>query len=184
MNGVLIMEFQKCIETRRSIRNFNSKEVSNQVIEELVNAAAYAPSWKNSQVTRYYAVKDTATKQRIIDAMPDFNKHSCETAPVIMVSSVVKFRSGYTRDGSFDSAKGEGWQMYDCGLSNMIFSLKVKELGLGTVILGIFDEVKIAEIVGIPDTEEIVSAMPIGYYDEEVAMPKRKFADTILKIIE
>lgn len=178
------MEFQKCIKTRRSIRNFNSREVSNEVIEELINAAAYAPSWKNSQVTRYYAVKDVATKKAIVDAMPDFNKHSCKTAPVIMVSSVVKFRSGYTRDGQFDSPKGEGWQMYDCGLSNMIFSLKAKELGLGTVILGIFDEVKVAEIVGIPETEEIVSVMPIGYHDEDVAMPKRKFADTILKIIE
>ncbi|WP_346928755.1 nitroreductase family protein [Clostridium sp.] len=178
------MEFQKCIETRRSIRNFNSKEVSNQVIEELVNAAAYAPSWKNSQVTRYYAVKNTATKEAIIEAMPDFNKPSCKSAPVIIVSSVVKFRSGYTRDGGFDSAKGEGWQMYDCGLSNMIFSLKAKELGLGTVILGIFDESKVSEIVGIPDTEEIVSVMPLGYYDEEVAIPKRKFADMILKIIE
>jgi len=169
MNGVLIMEFQKCIETRRSIRNFNSKEVSNQVIEELVNAAAYAPSWKNSQVTRYYAVKNTATKEAIIEAMPDFNKPSCKSAPVIIVSSVVKFRSGYTRDG---------------GLSNMIFSLKARELGLGTVILGIFDESKVSEIVGIPDTEEIVSVMPLGYYDEEVAIPKRKFADMILKIIE
>jgi len=66
----------------------------------------------------------------------------------------------------------------------MIFLLKSKELGLGTVVLGIFDEAKIAEVVGIPDTEEIVSVMPLGYYDEEVTMPKRKFADTILKIIE
>ncbi len=116
--------------------------------------------------------------------MPDFNKPSCKSAPVIIVSSVVKFRSGYTRDGGFDSAKGDGWQMYDCGLSNMIFLLKAKELGLGTVILGIFDEAKVTEIVGIPDTEEIVSVIPIGYYDEEVAMPKRKFADTISKVIE
>ncbi|WP_346867395.1 MULTISPECIES: nitroreductase family protein [unclassified Clostridium] len=178
------MEFQKCIETRRSIRNFNSKEVSNDIIEEIVNAAAYAPSWKNSQVTRYYAIKDAKVKDAIIEAMPDFNKPSCKSAPVIIVSSVVKFRSGYTRDGGFDSAKGDGWQMYDCGLSNMIFLLKAKELGLGTVILGIFDEAKVTEIVGIPDTEEIVSVIPIGYFDEEVAMPKRKFADTILKVIE
>ena len=54
--------------------------------------------------------------------------------------------------------------MYDCGLSNMIFLLKAKELGLGTVILGIFDEAKVTEIVGIPDTEEIVSVIPIGYF--------------------
>lgn len=178
------MKFQKIIETRRSIRQFNSNEVTNQVIKELINAAAYAPSWKNSQVTRYYAIKNAAVKRTISKAMPDFNAAIVENAPVVIVSSVVKNRSGYTRDGEFDSNKGAGWQMYDCGLSNMIFALKVKELGLGSVILGIFNEEKIASIVGIPDTEEIVSIMPIGYYDEEPAIPKRKFSDVILKIIE
>ncbi|MEG1254416.1 nitroreductase family protein [Clostridium sp.] len=178
------MELQKCVETRRSIRKFNSKEVSNEVITELVNAAAYAPSWKNSQVTRYYAIKNVEVKKAIADAMPAFNGDIVAAAPVIIVSSVVKNRSGYTREGGFDSAKGEGWQMYDCGLSNMIFSLKANELGLGSVIMGIFDEEKVSSIVEIPDTEEIVAVIPLGYFDDEAAMPRRKFADAILKIVE
>ncbi|MEG2411483.1 MAG: nitroreductase family protein [Clostridium sp.] len=178
------MEFQNCVETRRSIRKFNSKEVSNEVITDLVNTAAYAPSWKNSQVTRYYAIKNPDKIKEISLAMPSFNRDIVANAPVVIVTSVVKNRSGYTREGSFDSPKGTGWQMYDCGLSNMVFSLKANELGLGSVILGLFDEEKVSAITRVSHTEEIVAVIPIGYYDEEVSMPRRKFADTILKIVE
>jgi len=177
------MEFQKCIEKRRSIRKFNNKEVAEETITELVQAAAYAPSWKNTQVTRYYAVKNPVVKEQVASAVPSFNKPAVESAPFIIVSCVVKGRSGYSREGGFESSKGEGWQMFDCGCSNMIFTLKAAELGLGTVIMGIYDEDKMTEFIKIPDTEEIVSIIALGYYDEEVLMPKRKDVDTILKFI-
>lgn len=177
------MELMTCIETRRSVRAFNDKLVSDETIVQLVEAAKYAPSWKNTQVTRYYAIKDEAKKVALAKAMPDFNQPATESAPVVIVSTVVKARSGYNRAGEFETSKGKGWQMYDCGASNMIFCLKANELGLGTVIMGYYDEEVVAELIDLPETEEIVSIMALGYYDEEPEMPKRKGADLILKTI-
>lgn len=177
------MELQNCIETRRSIRNFNSTPVSNEAVKELVNAAKFAPSWKNTQVTRYYAIKSKDIKEQLINALPEFNHTAAATAPVVIVSSVVKSRSGYNRDGGFDSPKGKGWQMYDCGCSNMLFTLKANELGLGTVIMGLYDEEKIGAIINLPETEEIISVIALGYYDEVPAMPSRKDTDVLLKMM-
>ena len=177
------MELQNCIETRRSIRAFNDTNVSDEIIATLVDAAKYAPSWKNTQVTRYYAVKSADVKSKILDAMPDFNQPAYKSAPVIIISSVVKERSGYNRQGEFDSPKGKGWQMYDCGCSNMLFTLKANELGLGTVIMGLYDEAAIANIIDLPETEEIVSIIALGYYDAAPEMPKRKGSDIILKTL-
>ena len=57
------MELSQCINERRSIRDYQTKEVSRETILELINAAIKAPSWKNSQVSRYY-VTDTSEKTK------------------------------------------------------------------------------------------------------------------------
>lgn len=177
------MELMTCIETRRSVRAFNEKPVADETLVSLVEAAKYAPSWKNTQVTRYYAVKDPVKRAALVAAMPDFNQPATSSAPVVIVSTVVKARSGYNRQGEFDTAKGKGWQMYDCGASNMLFALKANELGLGTVVMGYYDEEAVAKVIDLPETEEIVSVLALGYYDEMPEMPKRKGADMILKTI-
>ncbi|MGE5627060.1 MAG: nitroreductase family protein [Solirubrobacterales bacterium] len=177
------MDLQICIEKRRSIRKFNNVKIDDSVICKLVDAAAQAPSWKNTQVTRYYAVKNPKVKEELLWALPDFNKPAAKSAPVIIISTVVKNRSAYDREGNFESPKGKGWQMYDCGCSNMIFTLKASELGLGTVIMGIYDEDIVASLLNIPDTEEVVAVIPLGYYDNEPVKPKRKDAEEILKFI-
>ena len=177
------MELQNCIETRRSIRAFNDTPVSDEILSELVNAAKYAPSWKNTQVTRYYAVKSLDAKAKVIDALNERNHPAASSAPVLIVCTMVKNRSGYTKDGEFDSAKGKGWQMYDCGLSNMLFTLKANELGLGSVIMGLYDEEKLTKSINIPDTEEVASVIALGYYDAKPAMPPRKEVSELLKVL-
>ena len=61
------MEAIKCIKERRSIRKFKSDKVSRDVVNEIVEAAAYAPSWKNTQITRYTVIEDEALKAKIAD---------------------------------------------------------------------------------------------------------------------
>lgn len=177
------MELQAVLEGRRSVRKFQDKAVAPEILAQLADAAAMAPSWKNSQVTRYYAVTDPHKRQEIIDSMPSFNRPACQSAPVILVSSMVKNRSGYERDGSFATPKEKGWQMFDCGCSNMALVLKAYELGLGTVIMGYCDEQAAAKAAGIPDTEEVASIIALGYPAETPQMPKRKMSDQILRII-
>jgi nitroreductase len=59
------MDVIECIKTRRSIRKFKNETVSAEKLAEIVNIAAYAPSWKNSQTTRYIAVLDKSLKDRL-----------------------------------------------------------------------------------------------------------------------
>ena len=73
--------------------------------------------------------------------------------------------------------------MYDCGCSNMAFTLKAYELGLGTVIMGYCDEAVAAAVTGMPDTEAVGTIIALGYPDEEPKCPKRKMSDQILQIL-
>ena len=47
-----------CIKSRRSVRKFTEEKVPHEVLEQLVELARWAPSWKNTQIARYVAVED------------------------------------------------------------------------------------------------------------------------------
>lgn len=177
------MELQQCLTKRRSIRKYQDKPVERKLIEELINAAILAPSWKNSQVSRYY-VADTLEKTKAFSAcLPEFNQNNIKNAPVVIVSTVVKGRSGFERDGSYTTHLKDGWQYFDNGLQVQNICLKACELGLGTLIMGIYDHEKIREFFNIPDTEEIMAVIGVGYADIQPEMPKRKTLEEICTFI-
>ena len=69
------MEFNEVLEKRKSIRReYLSKEVDDDLIHQIIEAAILAPSWKNSQVTRYYIAKSKETVQQVKEALPEFNQ--------------------------------------------------------------------------------------------------------------
>ena len=155
------MELIKGIKERRSTRKFTDQAVSEEEIRAIVSAAAYAPSWKNTQTAHYIAIINQAKKQEIADTcVMGFagNQRIIGQAPVLIVETTVNERSGYERDGSFSTSKGTHWQSYDAGLAGEAFCLAAWEKGLGTVIMGIFEEAKVKEALQIPETESGRSA--------------------------
>ena len=69
------METIEAIKNRRSIRKFKDEKVPHEILEKVIQAAAYAPSWKNTQITRYIALEDRVTKDEIaLNCVPDFNQ--------------------------------------------------------------------------------------------------------------
>ena len=57
------MELQTCIEQRRSVRKYKDQSVPRELIREIIRAATFAPSWKNSQVSRYYVAEGDTKKE-------------------------------------------------------------------------------------------------------------------------
>ncbi len=132
------MEFLECVKTRRSVRRFTGEAVSAEMIRDIVEVAAYSPSWKHTQITRYTLLTDRDMIDKMAEEMVlgfEFNTKTMKSAPALMVISYVAKRSGYERDGSFSTPKGDGFEMYDAGIASQTFCLAAHEKGLGTVIL-------------------------------------------------
>ena len=174
-----------CIKERRSVRKFSDKAVDAEVIASVVATAAYAPSWKNSQTTRYIAVLDKEIKNRLANECMmgfEYNVGTANGAPAMVVVTTINNRSGYERDGSATTSKGTHWQSFDAGIATQTFCLAAHEAGLGTVIMGIFDENKVAEVVGLPEGQSVSALVAIGYAAEEPAAPRRKSAEELLTV--
>ena len=180
------METIKCIETRRSIRKFKAQQIPHELMQEIISAAAYAPSWKNTQVTRYVVVEDAAIKSKIADEATlgfEHNKGIINGAAALVVVTLVHGRSGFERDGSYTTSKEDRWEVFDTGLATQTFCLAAHDKGVGSVILGIFDESKVAEILGIDEGQRVAALVAVGYADEAPEAPKRKSADDLLKFV-
>lgn len=175
------MNTNECIRTRRSIRKFKSDPIDHSLIESLVSDASYSPSWKNTQITRYIAIEDSSILDKIIsDYTPDFNSNIIRQAPMVIAVTFVKGRCGYERDGSFSTKKEDRWQMFDVGVACQTFCLAAHEAGLGTVIMGIWDENGITKLLNVPENQELAALIAIGYPDVDPAAPKRKSVEELL----
>lgn len=176
------MTAKECIKGRRSIRKFADTPVSMDVIADIVETASYAPSWKHTQITRYIAVEGEL-KDKIADECTSAyakNGEIIKNAPMLIAVTFIKNRSGFERDGSYSTPKEGGWQMFDAGVASEAFCLAAYEQGLGTVIMGIFDEAKAASLLEVPEERELVALIPIGYPAESPAAPKRKSVEELL----
>ncbi len=179
------MEFGTLLSERRSIRAYKANtSIKKETIEEIIRAAGQAPSWKNSQTGRYYVIMSPEKLQEVKETcLPAFNQNSCLNAPILIVTAFEKDRSGFERDGQPTNELGNEWGAYDLGLQNENLILKARELGLDTLIMGIRDSDKLRKLLSIPDSQEVVSVISLGYRDINPEAPARKNLSDIAKFL-
>ena len=170
------MELNQVIAERRSIRAYEEgKAVSRETVEEILQAAAMAPSWKNSQTARSYVVMSRPLLDKVRETcLPEFNQKNSKNAPVLIVTAFVKGRSGFDNQGNAVNELGDEWGAYDLGLHNENLVLKARDMGLATLIMGIRDEAKLRELLPIPEEQQIAAVIALGYAAGEPQMPPRK----------
>ncbi len=176
------MDVITCIKTRRSVRKFKPEPISREIVEDLVLTASYAPSWKNTQTTRYIAITNPEIRNRISrECCGEHNQEIIDGAPMLIATLTVDKRSGFERDGSYTTVRKDNWQAFDNGIATQTLCLAANEKGLGTVIMGMYDIDKAAEIIQVPEGQLLMALVAIGYPDEEPAVPKKKTVEDLLK---
>jgi len=178
------MELKECVLTRRSVRKFLDKPVDHETLEQVIATAAYAPSWKNTQISRYIAIEDRAVLDAICrDFLPEHNANIVSGAPLLIAQTFVKNRCGFERDGTYTTTRKDGWQHYDCGIAAQTFCLAAHDAGLGTVIMGIFPYEELDAFLNVSEDQELMALIAVGWPDQEPVAPKRKDVETLLGYI-
>lgn len=177
------MNTLEAIQSRRSVRKFKAEKVSHETLSQIVAAAAYAPSWKNTQIARYHVLENAQLQRKIAEEYTlgfAYNTGTLAKAPQVVVLTAQKGKSGMEKDGSCTTSKGENWLMFDAGVAAQTFCLAAWEYGVGSVIMGIFDAEKVAQLLNIPENEVVVALISIGYPDEDPKAPRRKAVEELL----
>jgi len=166
------MEFSELIKMRQSVRKYQDKPVEKEKLQTLIEAVRLAPSASNSQPWKLILVDEPELKDNVARATfskaVSFNKFAPE-APVIAVLTVEKPKL-ITQIGG--RIKDKEFPLIDIGIAAEHFCLQAAELGLGTCMLGWFDEKTIKKLLNIPRKIRIGLVITLGYTEE--AYPLRK----------
>ena len=166
--------------TRRSIRNYEAgRTISEAQVRELLTAAQNAPSWANQQPSKYYVAISPEKHDAVLE-MIGGNKDRVVNAPVFIVSTFEKGKSGFFRGNPANDA-GDFWGAYDNGLSNAYLVLKARDMGFDTLIMGMREADKLRELFAIPENEAILAVIALGYRAEEPNMPVHRPLDEVVK---
>ena len=177
------MKFSELIEARRSVRKYAKATISKDEMAKIVEEALNAPSWKNTETTRYYAAIGDDAKAKIwSEALPGFNVASSENAAALVAVTFVPGQSGYMGDTPANEL-GEMWGAYDCGLASSYFILAAKNHGWDTLIMGIRDTAKVKAILGIPEKEILTSVIAVGKGAQPYFKNPRKPVAEVLKVV-
>jgi nitroreductase len=167
------MEFNKLIHQRQSVRRYQNKPVELEKIEKLIQSVHLAPSACNSQPWKLIIVDDPELKNEVAKATFNktisFNKFAIE-APVIAVLVIEKAKP-IAQIGGF--IKNQEYPQYDIGISAAHFCLQAEELGLGTCMIGWFNEKKIQQLLHIPKKRKIGLLITLGYPPEDYKLRKK-----------
>ena len=153
------MEVKYALLKRRSIRKYLDKEVSDEIIEELLHAAMSGPSACNRRPWIFYVIKD----QDKLNELRKASRFSNMNAPLAIVVVGDLSRSLPLQLKDF-------W-IQDCSAATENILLRATDLGLGSLWCGIYPQKRpverVKEILGITNSDIPLNIIYIGYGDEE-----------------
>ena len=174
------MEFEQLLKERRSVRAYKKETVPHELLTKILKEAQQAPSWANMQTSRTYVVESPEFLEAFRKtALPEGNALRSANA-VLLVTTFVRDTVAY-RDGEPITDLGNKWGAYDLGLRDAYLILAAKNAGLDTLIMGIRYPEAIRECLKIPENEDIVSVIAVGYRDEEPQDRKRKDFEEVVR---
>ena len=169
------MDFSELIMVRQSDRKYLKTPVAGECILKCLEAARLAPSACNSQPWHFVVVTDEDKLAAMADAAAGLGMNKFTRDVPVMVAVVLEKMNFTAKVGSL--VKNKDYCMLDLGIAVEHFCLQAADLGLGTCIMGWFDEKRIASLLGVPRGKRIPLIISLGYPDSPVRTKVRKSLD-------
>ncbi len=160
------MDIFEVIKKRRSIRSYSSREIEEEKLREILEAARLAPSASNRQEWRFIIVKDKEKRKALCVAAK--NQVFVEEAPLVIVCCA--------QTDNYRMSCGQLSYPIDVAIAIEHISLTAVSLGLGSCWVGAFYEDEVKKILKIPSEVRVVELLTVGYPKEENYFPHNRLA--------
>lgn len=152
------MEFKDVIKNRYSCRKYSDKAVEPEKLTAILEAGRIAPTAKNLQEQRIYVLQSEEALAKIDSVTP------CRFGAPVVIAVAFDKDNTYTYPGGMKLGGDE-----DATIVATHMILAATDEGLGTCWLNRFDPMETAKILGLPENEELVMLMDVGYAAEDAA---------------
>jgi nitroreductase len=159
------MDIFELIKTRRSIRKFTDEPVSDEIIDKIIEAGAWAPSGLNNQPWKFAIIKDNELKIKI-------STLTCYSRIVLNTNTLI----AVFLDNSLSYDRTKDCQAIGACVQNML--LAIHSMGLGAVWLGeiLKNKDKVLQLLGKAQDVELMAVIAFGHPAEKGGKGMRKDA--------
>ena len=149
------MDVYECLRTRRTVREFKPDPVSDESLGKLLSAARWAPSSRNQQPWRLVVIRDGETLTRIGETA----KTGSFIARAPLAIALV-----------MENADQPGM---DGGRALQQMEVMAWAEGMGTCFVTLMDDERrqVMEILGIPESMDLITVLPFGYRRDDLRSP-------------
>jgi nitroreductase len=175
-------QFLHLVENRESVRSYTSTPVEHEKIQRILETARLAPSACNAQPWTFIVVDNPEIKNKLADATSTKViglNHFAKQAPVHIVI-VMEPANLTSRFGSM--VKQKHFPLLDIGIAAEHICLAAVAEGLGTCMIGWFDEPAVRKLLSIPTKSRPILIITLGYpTNPEAREKRRKTLDEVVK---
>lgn len=192
----------KVMETRRSIRRYLSKDISNNVLRRILNAARWAPSAHNAQPWRFIIIKDSTVKRKLAKAMAsEWNKDLCKdsvpseerqrlikfsikrftSVPILVVVLLTMEEMNKYKDEKRQKAEYVmAIQSVAASIQNLLLAAHAEGLSTCWFCVPLFCPETVRKVLKAPEGIEPQALITVGYPAEKPEAPERKPLESII----
>ena len=161
-------------KVRRSVRAFKARQIEQERMTRLLKAVQSAPSAGNLQAYQVYLVDTPASIRALGESA--YSQTCVSGAPAVLV-----FCTDAPRSAATYSERGKAlYCVQDATIAATFAHLAAVALGLGSVMVGAFNEAEVARIIDAPATQIPILLLPLGYPDETPVPTSRRSLDEIV----
>lgn len=176
-----MLDFLNLVSHRQSDRAYFDKQVEEDKLLRCIEAARLAPSACNSQPWTFVVVNDKELKNKISDSTSNRLlplNHFTKQAPVhiVIVQEFANLTSSIGR-----AIKDKDYTLIDIGIAAEHFCLQAASEGLGSCMIGWFNEKKVKTLLNIPTNKRPLLIITLGYSADKMREKKRKSIEKIIR---
>lgn len=168
------MIFMDLVHKRYSVRNYQDAPVPREKVSRCIEAARLAPSACNSQPWKFIVMDDPDLRDNVskaaFEGLLKFNSFAFKAPVLVLIVSERQKMSA--KFGSL--VKRKNFSQMDIGIASEHFCLQAAEEGLGTCMLGWFNEKKVKKRLAIPKLKRVELIISVGYSADRRTPPKNR----------
>ncbi|WP_458863292.1 nitroreductase family protein [Acidaminobacterium chupaoyuni] len=166
------MELTQLVHLRESCRHYLPRPVEREKLEACLECAHLAPSACNSQPWHFTVVTNPELVKKVAPCLQEMGMNGfASQAPAFIIINEEKAALAATVASKM---KSQDYAQMDIGIATAHLVLAAAQQGLGTCILGWFNEKKLKQLLEMPEEKRIRLVIAVGYSADEAPRPKKR----------
>ena len=166
------MDFSELAKLRQSVRRYADKPVEKEKLQICIETARLSPSAHNSQPWKFIIVDEPELKNQVAECAASLGMNKFVARAPVVVAIVLERMNTLTQVGSV--IKDKEFSLMDVGIAVNQFCLQATDIGLGTCIIGWFDEKRVRKLLHVDSHKRIPLLISVGYSEAPLREKTRK----------